>query len=469
VRRDTPLYIGQILDRLEAPFVAKSVRNAKLDSKAARAKLASSPKPYFISIDEGLHLGYRKGERTRQSSPKRMQGRWVGRRYLGDEKYVVEPIGLADDFSDADGVEILTFHQAVAKARERAHTLTEEARIASLGPAVTVRGAIEEYIDARDVQEIANRSDGGSRVPGSKGLKKDARSRLKHVLSDERLAAKPLAALTDGDLAGWRKKLQMRPASEQRVVNDLKAALNGAARNYKGQLPADIRDTIRDGLARVGVAPAATREAQVLPDTEVRAIVSAAQELDAEGGWEGDLACIVLALAATGARFSQLIRMVTEDVQPEQKRLMVPTSRKGRGEKQKKHTAVPVGDDVLAALVKAKAGRKGGLLFLRPHWRQIGPAKWEKGERGPWFAAAELRRPWAAVIARAGLAPGTIPYALRHSSIVRGLRFLPVSLVAKLHDTSTGIVEKHYGHFIDDSLGELAARAVVPLTTAPHG
>jgi integrase len=449
--------------------VAKSVRNAKLDSRAARAKLAPSPKPYFISIDEGLYLGYRKGERTKESSSKRMQGRWVSRRYLGDEKYIVEAIGLADDFSDADGVELLTFHQAAAKAREGMQAIAEKTRLASLGPVVTVRSATEDYIAARDAQAIANRPEDGSRIiPGSKGLKKDARSRLKHVLADEKLAAKPLAALTDGDLAKWRKKLQMAPASEQRVVNDLKAGLNAAARNYKNQLPADIRETIRDGLAKVGTAPAATREAQVLPDSDVRAIISAALEVDREGGWEGDLGRIVLALAATGGRFSQLVRMAVADVQPAQKRVMLPTSFKGRGEKQKKHTAVPVGDDVLTALSEATAGRNGHeLLLLRPHWRQIGPAKWEKSERGPWFAAAELRRPWAAIITRAGLAPGTVPYSLRHSSIVRGLRAgLPISLVAKVHDTSASVIEKSYGHFIDDSLGELAARAVILLAPA---
>ena len=79
-----------------------------------------------------------------------------------------------------------------------------------------------------------------------------------------------------------------------------------------------------------------------------------------------------------------------------------------------------------------------------------------------------MTRPWAAIIARAGLAAGTIPYALRHSSIVRGLRAgLPVRLVAALHDTSSAMIEKHYAAYIVDAMDELAARAVVPLTTAP--
>jgi integrase len=449
--------------------VAKKVRNARLDSKSARADLATSPKPTWTSIDEGLHLGYRKGERTKESSAKRAAGRWVMRRYLGDEKYAVESICAADDFSDADGAEILTFHQAVARVRERAKAIAEEVRIAALGPAVTVRDAVDEYIKEREEKEEGYlRAKGLNKGASIRGMKRDARSRLtKHV--DEKLTTKPLAALTTDDLAKWRDSLAKTLGSAQRVANDFKAALNAAAKRYKAKLPATMRDTIKDGLAKVDAASPTAREAQVLTDADVRRIISAAAEVDAEGDWGGDLARVVLVLAATGARFSQVVRMTVADVQAKQKRLMVPTSQKGRGKKQKTHTVVPVGGDVLDVLKTVTAGRKGyEPLFLRPHWNQVGPARWEKDERGPWYAAAELTRPWAAIVARAGLATGTIPYSLRHSSIVRGLcAGLPVRLVSSLHDTSAAMIEKHYGHFVDDALSELAGRAVVPLTTPP--
>jgi hypothetical protein len=96
--------------------MAKTVRSAKLDSATARAKLPPSSKPYFVPVAESVHLGYRKGVRTRDRVP----GRWVVRRYLGNEKYAVEAIGVADDFDPADGGEVLTFHQAATKARDRA-------------------------------------------------------------------------------------------------------------------------------------------------------------------------------------------------------------------------------------------------------------------------------------------------------------------------------------------------------------
>jgi integrase len=434
--------------------VAKTVRDSRLDSRAAREKLKPSGKPYFRPLELNLHLGYRKG---------RHGGKWVMRRYIGDEKYAVETIGAADDFADSDGVEVLTFHQAQAKARERAQALAEEARIASFGPTITVRDTIEQYLAARERREANDH--------GDKGLKRDARSRLhKHVLdANEDLAAKPLAAVTTSDLTKWREGLKMAAGSVQRTVNDFKAALNAAAKRAKAQLPATMRDTIKDGLATVSAAPAVAREAQVLPDADVRAIISAAWEVDAEGEWEGDLGRLVLVLAATGARFSQIVRMTVADVQATQHRLMIPVSRKGRGVKNSSHIGVRVGDDVLAALAKATAGRKGSeSLLLRPRWQPVAAMRWEKGPRGPWHSAAELTRPWAAIVRRAELAGGTIPYALRHSSIVRGLRAsLPVRLVAALHDTSSAMIERHYAAFIVDAMDELAARAVVPLTMTP--
>lgn len=62
--------------------------------------------------------------------------------------------------------------------------------------------------------------------------------------------------------------------------------------------------------------------------------------------------------------------------------------------------------------------------------------------------------------------PETIPYALRHTSIMRGLKAgLPIRLVAANHDTSVEMIERHYGRFISDALDELAARAVIPLVS----
>jgi hypothetical protein len=89
--------------------MSKTVKEKKLDTPAARARLKPSPKPYWRAIDTGLHLGYRHGLNG---------GHWVMRRYLGDEQYETKTFAIADDHGAADGKSILDFFQAQHKARE---------------------------------------------------------------------------------------------------------------------------------------------------------------------------------------------------------------------------------------------------------------------------------------------------------------------------------------------------------------
>jgi hypothetical protein len=93
----------------------------------------------FRAIDEGLHLGYRKGQTA---------GKWVMRNYAGAQSYKLEPVGTADDTIHADGTAILSFAQAQAIARQR---FVQGKRVAAgqsaqaAGPH-TVKQAIEEYL-----------------------------------------------------------------------------------------------------------------------------------------------------------------------------------------------------------------------------------------------------------------------------------------------------------------------------------
>ena len=96
--------------------MARTLKDTSLDTRAARARLKARGKPYYRTIEEGLHLGYRK-PRGRKGKPA-VSGKWVLRRYVGDQAYVVETIGVADDYADADGVAIINFSQAQNKARD---------------------------------------------------------------------------------------------------------------------------------------------------------------------------------------------------------------------------------------------------------------------------------------------------------------------------------------------------------------
>ena len=111
----------------------RTVRERRLDSPAARAKLKPSGKPYWRAIDTGLHLGYRKGLNG---------GRWVCRRYLGAGQYEVATVAIADDHSPADGASILDFFQAQRKAREVAALAKAPAKTA-----FTVAAAMDAYFE----------------------------------------------------------------------------------------------------------------------------------------------------------------------------------------------------------------------------------------------------------------------------------------------------------------------------------
>ena len=103
------MYIGQILDTERRRWRGQ-LEDARLETRTARAALKASGKPYFRAIDEGLHIGYRKGQSA---------GKWVMRSYIGGQSYRLETVGTADDTIDADGVSILSFAQAQAIARQR--------------------------------------------------------------------------------------------------------------------------------------------------------------------------------------------------------------------------------------------------------------------------------------------------------------------------------------------------------------
>lgn len=439
--------------------MAKTLKEAPLTTRNARDKLPEGL--HWRGIDPEVHLGYRKGKRG---------GVWLVR-WRNGTGYRQERLGTADD-EIAEGT--LTYSDAVMAGRETVAVARREARAAADGPAQTVRTAVATYIAIRDARDTER---------AGRAVRSTAASRLElHVLGREAKGKRPAIAgtaladtalhdLDEGKLMAWRDSLpsDMKATTRKRLINDLKAALNNACTAHRQKLPHTLPATIKHGLAAPAApsddAEAIARENQILPDAVIGRVIAAAQTVDDAKEWDGDLYRMIVVLAATGARFSQVARLRVGDVQADKSRLLVPTSRKGRGVKNGS-TPVPVGEDVLAALLPAINGRAAGeTLLLRWHYEQAeGSIRWAKARREPWRAAYDLLPMWKAIREAAELDAAVVPYALRHSSIVRGIRAgLPLRLVAALHDTSVEMIERHYGRWIADGLDDLAARAVVPL------
>lgn len=442
--------------------MAKRVQEVALGTRTARLKLVGRHKPYFRALTEGVHLGYRR------STVAGKAGSWLCRRHLGGTRYKVHLLGAADDLPEkerpADGEAVLTFDQAQATAREWARAeAAGERRDKATEAATTVDAAVKAYIATRKARgEAAGR---------------DAELRLGHHVLSAPLAERALLDLSDEDLAKWRAGLQrggrgapgkrstapLSPGTLARLLNDLRAALTAAAR--KARAPADLHTIIKEGL-RAPEKPDRARPKQVITDADARKLVAAAAAHDPDFG------ALVLFLATTGARFDQAARVTVADLQVDARRVMVPTSAKGRGTKQISHIPVPLPDDAIGVLHQLTAGRAGHEpLLTRWHHRQVAGDRvagklpsWERDGRRPWTGAAQMTRQWHAILAATGLPDDLVPYCLRHSSIVRGLRAgLPVSLVAKVHDTSANMIGAHYGAFIVDATEDLLRRAVVPM------
>src|SRR5262252_3884114 len=105
--------------------MARTARDSKLDNRTARLRLERH-KWFQATLEPGLALRYR---RTTHG-----YGIWYARVLGAGSDY---RIGVADDYSDADGVNAFDWKQAQAEAR----------RVADRGPApsYTVGTAVDDY------------------------------------------------------------------------------------------------------------------------------------------------------------------------------------------------------------------------------------------------------------------------------------------------------------------------------------
>ncbi len=428
------------------------------DTIAKRLKLADAKKPRWETLIQGVALGYRKQPNTT---------RWLVRYKDPNASnpknpYAIEAFGYPDDAVNIDaGRDVMDYDAAqdaakkVGKARRQAEPT---------GPTIiTVGTVVERYIKMRDERD---------RALGRRASRSDANIRLTKYVMSHSVAEVRLRDLTRKHLSDWRNALEGEFTTRRRLVNDFKAALNSdfVVEDYENHLPTGYSDIVKTGLAlkaknTPGAKKASSRPIQVLTDSQFTAVMTAAKEIDTEDGWEGDLYRLIVALASTGMRFSQLTRMTVGDTREHDFSILVPPSLKGGDvafEKQDPIKRLMAESDF--RILRPKGDNRPEDSPLLERWRneQSGYDKetrraiWTKVSRGPWYDAAEIVRPWAKIRKRAGLPDGFVPYAFRHTSIVRMLdAHLPAGHVAALHNTSEKMLQSHYAKHIVDALTEL--------------
>jgi integrase len=418
--------------------MARRTRAAQLETRTSRLKLSIAKKPTFVKIGLGIGLGYRRNQTA---------GTWVLRVANGKRGNWTKAIAAADDFADADGKSVLDFWQAQDRARVLARAGSDGE--APDDPPVTVSRALDRY-----KADLATRG-------GDIGNVERIRIHLSAPLLN-----KDVALLPFGELRKWRDDLakKLAPATVNRTAAAFKAALNLAA-DHDERIP--NRRAWETGLASI---PDAEQSRNIiLPENTIRLIIASAYRVSPEFG------LLIEVAAVTGARVSQLANLEIVDLQGARSdpRLMMPSSRKGKGTKKIGRRPVPIPTPLAAKLGDlAKDRPPSAPLLIKPDpkFRKNGVETSSPAPDHPRWRKSDHSRLFARAAAAAGLDPAMVTmYALRHSNIVRQiLAGVPVRVVAVNHDTSVGMLERTYSRYIGDHADALARVALLDTTAKPE-
>jgi len=415
--------------------MARRTPDARLESRESRSRLASRGKPHYRLLEPGLHIGYRrlKGRKGRPA----VAGTWVARHYVGGRSYVVEKIGVADDFSDSDGTIILSFAQAQDKARTRM-VLRAQSADGIAGP-LTVRAAVEgylEFLEAHGKSAVDARHRANAHICPKLGdleVSSLTPTMLRKWLANLARAL-PRARTKPGKLQQHRafdgsdEAIRRRKSSANRTWTILRAALNHA---------------FRDELV---VSDAAWRKVKSFKDVDAARVryLTVEQARRFLNASDSEVRPLAQAALQTGCRYSELARLEVADFNPDSGTLAIRRSKSGKA----RH--VVLSDEGVLFFRQLTVGRADSEIMLR------------KANGEAWRASHQLR-PMAQACINARIDPPISFHGLRHTwashAVMNGV---PLLVVAKnLGHADTRMVEKHYGHLAPSYIAD-AIRAGAP-------
>jgi integrase len=428
-------------------------RNGKVDSRSARLRLKADREPYWTTLAPGEALGY---YRSAQGGA----GTWWARVRLENRRYQKASLGVADDFADADGQDVLSFLHAQMKARIwfdriRAHAGEESPH---RGP-FTVADAWRLYREdcVRRGVKALDRLESGAKLYilpalGHIEVEKLTQSRIERwqtELAETAPRRRPKRFATEqakGAKPRTPEDKRKRKASANRVFTILKSALNLAKQKRKVNCTADTWREVKP----FGNADAA-RVRFLNLEEQVRLV----------NACEPEFRRLVQAGLFTGARFSELVRLRVKDFDSGNGSLFILESKNGKS----RHVVLT--EEGLAFFSEAIADLKSGdLIFTRRAYkdmRRVAPKTQKpipKVIRG--WKLGDQQRPMLAACESAGNAPMGF-HQLRHSYASALVNAgLPLAYIAaQLGHSDTRMVEKHYGHLAPSALKD-AIRKLAP-------
>jgi integrase len=429
--------------------MARTVRNPKIDTRSARARLPERREPYWTVISEGCALGYRRGAKG---------GTWIAKFRDADGKRHLEALGAADDARDADGLSVYSFAQAQEQARVWFQRKAREAAcdFAPLDRPYTVADALADYRAdyVRRGGKAADRLDWSVAAwinPELGPVLLDRLTKARMVAWHQKIAETPARLRTKpGEAQKHREPdtsaeaVRRRRSTANRVLTILKGALNHAHREGKCASD-DAWRTVR------AFREADAAKLRYLSDDEARRLTNACPP---------DFRALVSAALLTGCRYGELAAMMVDDFNADSGTLRVRTSKSGKP----RHVVLTQeGRDFFA---QRAAGTPGSApLLLRGNGKA-----WGKSDQ---------KRPLAAACNAAAIELPANFHALRHTYASRlAMRGAPLAVIAaQLGHADTRMVEKHYGHlspsYIADTvraafgtLGIVAPSNLLPMAAA---
>ena len=414
--------------------MARTVRSSTLESREARRRLPAQKKPYYVSLDQGQHLGYYKGARG---------GTWSARCFIGDGRYKEARIGIADDKADDDGATVFSYSTAQKAAR---HWCGEQLRLRdglepqATGP-YTVRDAITDYLSW--YQRRGGKSHGATKnaadvhilpVLGDTRLDRLTPKKIRDWHHDIAEADAMVRRGIDGTVSyrkttGKNDEKRRRQATANRILTVLKAALNHAWR--EGKVASD------DPWRRV--QPFQSVDAPVvryLTAAECKRLVNAASE---------DFRPLAQAALFTGCRYGEMARMEVADFNPDSDTLTVRASKSG------KPRHVVLTEEARKFFDEHTAGRASDEpMFMRADGKRWGPS--------------HQQRPLALACKNAKISPAISFHVLRHThGSLLAMQGVPMPVIARqLGHADTRMTEKHYAHLSPDYVAD-TIRAHFPI------
>jgi integrase len=397
--------------------MARTLKDARLDTRAARRRLRQRREPHWRSLSEGLAIGYRKGAKG---------GTWIARHYSSEHGRRYQSIGTADDVVEADGVHVLSYEQAQKQAREWFAKLALQDRGAAQPGPLTVKDAIEDYLKwlerhgkgAKDSRYKAE----ALILPALGDLDCDSLTteQIEKWFHDLSNSEARLRTRRNAPKRNTRKldktdvdAVRRRRASANRTWTILRAALNRAWRRKK--IASD--DAWRRVEPFEDVDAARVRYLSIV---EAQRLVNACRS---------EFRRLVQAALASGARYGELAALKISDFNADNGSVHIQRSKSGKG----RH--IVLNAEGVALFKSLSTGRDGDALLLP---RSDGAA----------WKPAQQRRPMTDACKHGKITPTMSFHGLRHTyashSVMNGV---PLMVVAKnLGHRDTRMVERHYGH-----------------------